>query len=53
MAGTMAKNSNDLKNEPTHCTGDKQISIFKEMFGTDFIGIGTGKKLIITDQGII
>jgi len=29
----------------THCTGDKQITQFKEAYGNDFIEIGTGRVL--------
>ena len=31
----------------THCTGDKQIQLFREAYGEDFIEMGTGRKLII------
>jgi len=29
----------------THCTGDKQINLFKEAFGNDYIEMGTGRVL--------
>ena len=29
----------------THCTGDIQIAIFKEAFGTNFVQMGTGKVI--------
>jgi len=31
----------------THCTGEKQIMMFKESFGTDFIELGVGNSIII------
>jgi 7,8-dihydropterin-6-yl-methyl-4-(beta-D-ribofuranosyl)aminobenzene 5'-phosphate synthase len=31
----------------THCTGDKQIKIFKELFGTNFIDLGVGNSVVI------
>lgn len=30
----------------THCTGEKQIKIFREVFGKDFVEMGTGNKLV-------
>ncbi len=30
----------------THCTGDKQIQLFRESYGDDFIEMGTGRKVI-------
>ena len=32
---------------PTHCTGDKAISIFKENYGKDYIPMGVGKIIKI------
>lgn len=29
----------------THCTGDKQIDLFKEAYGNDYIEMGTGRVL--------
>ena len=29
----------------THCTGDKQIKLFKEAYGNDYIEMGTGRVL--------
>ncbi len=29
----------------THCTGDQQIKMFKDDYGDDYIGIGTGQVL--------
>jgi metal-dependent hydrolase (beta-lactamase superfamily II) len=29
----------------THCTGDKQINLFKEEYGNDYIEMGTGRVL--------
>lgn len=31
----------------THCTGDKQIKLFKESFGTNFIELGVGNSVVI------
>ena len=31
----------------THCTGDRQIQMFRESFGSDFIELGVGNSLII------
>ena len=36
----------------THCTGDRQIQMFRDAYGEDFINIGTGSILIITDSGL-
>jgi 7,8-dihydropterin-6-yl-methyl-4-(beta-D-ribofuranosyl)aminobenzene 5'-phosphate synthase len=36
----------------THCTGEKQIQMFKDAFGEDYINIGTGKILILKENGI-
>jgi 7,8-dihydropterin-6-yl-methyl-4-(beta-D-ribofuranosyl)aminobenzene 5'-phosphate synthase len=33
---------------PSHCTGDRQISLFRDAFGEDFVQMGTGRTLIIT-----
>lgn len=30
----------------THCTGDKQISQFRQAFGEQFIEMGTGRKIV-------
>ncbi len=32
----------------THCTGDKQIKIFREMFGSDFIDLGVGNTVTVS-----
>ncbi|HOI28754.1 MAG TPA: MBL fold metallo-hydrolase [Melioribacteraceae bacterium] len=32
---------------PTHCTGDKARGIFQDVFGSDLVKAGTGKKFII------
>lgn len=29
----------------THCTDDKQINLFKEAYGNDYIEMGTGRVL--------
>ena len=29
----------------THCTGDKQINLFKEAYGNDYVEMGTGRVL--------
>jgi 7,8-dihydropterin-6-yl-methyl-4-(beta-D-ribofuranosyl)aminobenzene 5'-phosphate synthase len=31
----------------THCTGDKQISMFKEAFGNNYVELGVGNTLVI------
>ena len=30
-----------------HCTGDKQIKMFKDSFGTDFVELGVGNSIVI------
>jgi 7,8-dihydropterin-6-yl-methyl-4-(beta-D-ribofuranosyl)aminobenzene 5'-phosphate synthase len=30
----------------THCTGDKQIQMFKDAFGNDYIDLGVGNRII-------
>jgi 7,8-dihydropterin-6-yl-methyl-4-(beta-D-ribofuranosyl)aminobenzene 5'-phosphate synthase len=35
------------KVSPTHCTGDRQIELFKKEYGKNFIKNGVGKKIII------
>jgi len=37
------------KVSPTHCTGDRQIELFKKEYGEDFIKNGVGKKLIMQE----
>jgi 7,8-dihydropterin-6-yl-methyl-4-(beta-D-ribofuranosyl)aminobenzene 5'-phosphate synthase len=37
-----------MKCGPTHCTGDRQIDLFKKAFGKNWIQMGTGKILKIT-----
>jgi 7,8-dihydropterin-6-yl-methyl-4-(beta-D-ribofuranosyl)aminobenzene 5'-phosphate synthase len=32
---------------PTHCTGEKAISLFREAYGTDFVPVGAGKVLVL------
>jgi len=32
----------------THCTGDKQIEIFRKTFGSDFVELGVGNTIIIS-----
>jgi 7,8-dihydropterin-6-yl-methyl-4-(beta-D-ribofuranosyl)aminobenzene 5'-phosphate synthase len=34
----------------THCTGDKAIAIFKKAYGENYIPMGTGKTLEISDK---
>jgi len=41
-----------LKCGATHCTGEKQIQIFKETYGNNYIEMGTGRIMIITDQEV-
>jgi len=36
----------------THCTGEKQIQLFKKDYGNDFISMGTGRIIIITGSGL-
>lgn len=31
----------------THCTGEKQIKMFKDAFGSNFVDLGTGNRIII------
>lgn len=31
----------------THCTGDKQIEMFKKAFGKDYFELGTGNEIVI------
>jgi 7,8-dihydropterin-6-yl-methyl-4-(beta-D-ribofuranosyl)aminobenzene 5'-phosphate synthase len=38
-----------LKVGPTHCTGDKAIQLFKDAFGENYIEIGAGKVIEISD----
>jgi len=33
----------------THCTGDAQIAMFKEAFGENYVSMGTGRVIEITD----
>lgn len=36
----------------THCTGDRQIALFKEAFGDNYVPIGTGRIIKLTSGGI-
>jgi 7,8-dihydropterin-6-yl-methyl-4-(beta-D-ribofuranosyl)aminobenzene 5'-phosphate synthase len=36
----------------THCTGEKQIQLFKDAYGNDFIDMGTGRIIRITAAGV-
>ena len=36
----------------THCTGDRQIDLFKKAFSDDYVTIGTGRIIRITEEGI-
>ncbi len=36
-----------MKVGATHCTGDRAIEIFKEVYGSDFVKMGAGKKLVL------
>ena len=36
----------------THCTGDEAIALFKEAYGENYVQIGTGRILTITDKGL-
>jgi 7,8-dihydropterin-6-yl-methyl-4-(beta-D-ribofuranosyl)aminobenzene 5'-phosphate synthase len=31
----------------THCTGEKQIKLFKDAFNENYIELGTGNKIVI------
>lgn len=37
------------KVSPSHCTGDRQIELFKKEYGEDFIRNGAGKKIVIAE----
>ena len=30
---------------PTHCTGDRAVAVFKEVFGEDFVPVAAGTRL--------
>jgi 7,8-dihydropterin-6-yl-methyl-4-(beta-D-ribofuranosyl)aminobenzene 5'-phosphate synthase len=34
---------------PTHCTGDAQIAMFKRVFGENYVTMGTGKVIEVSD----
>ena len=36
----------------THCTGDRQIGLFKKAFGEQYVPIGTGRVLSFTKEGL-
>jgi 7,8-dihydropterin-6-yl-methyl-4-(beta-D-ribofuranosyl)aminobenzene 5'-phosphate synthase len=36
----------------THCTGDEQIQMFRSAYGENYISMGTGRILTITDTGL-
>jgi 7,8-dihydropterin-6-yl-methyl-4-(beta-D-ribofuranosyl)aminobenzene 5'-phosphate synthase len=36
----------------THCTGDRQIALFREAYGDDYVSIGTGRILHISKDGM-
>lgn len=38
-----------LKVGPTHCTGDKAIQLFKDAYGDNYIKMGVGKVIEISD----
>lgn len=42
------KESGVIKCGATHCTGDRQIEIFKEVFGDNYVGMGVGKVIKIS-----
>jgi 7,8-dihydropterin-6-yl-methyl-4-(beta-D-ribofuranosyl)aminobenzene 5'-phosphate synthase len=50
---SVKKIASDLKNEnvqkvsPSHCTGDMAESVFKDLFGADFISGDVGKSIVI------
>ena len=41
-----------MKCGATHCTGDTQIKIFKEAFKENYIEMGTGRILSISNKGL-
>jgi len=38
-----------VKCGPAHCTGDKQIKMFKDSFGANFIELGVGSSIVINE----
>ena len=36
----------------THCTGDRQIEMFREAFGREYVPIGTGRILQFSENGL-
>jgi len=36
----------------THCTGDRQITLFQEAYGDNYVPIGTGRIIRISEEGI-
>lgn len=38
-----------LKCGPTHCTGDKAIGLFKKAYGENYVQMGTGRVLVISN----
>ena len=34
----------------THCTGDRAIAAFKEAYGDDFMSMGVGRTIVISNQ---
>jgi 7,8-dihydropterin-6-yl-methyl-4-(beta-D-ribofuranosyl)aminobenzene 5'-phosphate synthase len=36
----------------THCTGDRQITLFQEAYDDDYVPIGTGRIIRISEGGI-
>lgn len=36
-----------MKCGATHCTGEKQIKIFKESYGENYVEMGTGRTIMI------
>lgn len=36
----------------THCTGDKAIRMFRQAFGKDYIDIGSGRVLKVSEKGL-
>ena len=37
----------------THCTGDRQIKLFREAFGENYVDIGSGRVLKIGTNGLL
>jgi 7,8-dihydropterin-6-yl-methyl-4-(beta-D-ribofuranosyl)aminobenzene 5'-phosphate synthase len=36
----------------THCTGDHQIELFRQAYGEDYVPIGTGRRITVSENGL-